>query len=60
MKKHIECAGEDGICAICALGEELEDDDPCRYDGLRGEEECPGFECAEQCRLCPADCEFLR
>lgn len=56
--QNIECAGADGICVICALGEELKDNEPCQYDAMRGEDECPGFECAEQCRLCPEDCEF--
>ena len=58
--RNIECAGADGICTICVIGEDLEEDAPCRYDAMRDGDGCPGFECAEQCRLCPEDCEFLR
>ncbi len=59
MRKNIECAGEDGICMICINGEDLENDKQCQYDIFLDESGCLKFECSEQCRLCPTDCEFL-
>lgn len=58
-KQNIICAGEDDICLFCGIGDELEDQESCKFDSQRTEEGCPGFECMEQCRLCPSDCEFL-
>ncbi|MDF2889754.1 MAG: hypothetical protein K0R80_121 [Clostridia bacterium] len=58
-RQNVICAGEDGICLFCDIGESLEDADFCEFDSLRTEDGCPGFTCNEQCRLCPSDCEFL-
>ena len=59
VRKNIECAGEDGLCMICAVGDDLENDECCKYDSQHTEEGCTGFQCSEQCRLCPTTCEFL-
>jgi len=59
MKKNIECAGEDGICLFCEIGDDLcVDDEKCPYEDLLTKDGCPKFICVEQCRLCPPDCEF--
>ena len=59
-RQNVKCAGEDGICLFCCKADEIEaDNDHCEYDYQKTEEGCPGFECSEQCRECPADCEFL-
>lgn len=61
IKQNAACAGEedDGICMFCSIGDELVDDEQCKFDSQKINNDCPGFECSEQCRECPGDCEFL-
>ncbi len=59
VRQNVLCAGEDGICLFCMIGEDLEGDQVCKFDNQRTDKECPGFQCCEQCRECPKDCEFL-
>ena len=58
-RQNVLCAEGDIICMICAVGDDLKDDEPCKFDDQRTDDNCPGFECSEQCRLCPKICEFL-
>ena len=58
MKENIECAGKDGICLFCEIGDDLENDEQCEYINLLNQDGCPKFICVERCRLCPPDCEF--
>ena len=58
-RQNVICADGESICLFCSVGDDLEDGDSCGYDPLHTDEGCPGFECSEQCRLCPSSCEFL-
>jgi hypothetical protein len=57
-RQNVICAGADGICLFCSIGDDLDEDDECPFDGQKTDEGCPGFACVEQCRECPSDCEF--
>ena len=60
MKQNQICAGNDDICMICTVGDNLENDAKCKHINLLHENDCPKFECAEQCRFCSLDCEFYK
>ncbi len=59
MRQNIICADGIDLCLICAIGDTLGEGEGCEFDNQKTEKGCPEFECNEQCRYCPEDCEFL-
>jgi hypothetical protein len=56
---HYKCAENDGgICMMCSIGEDLEEDQECPHDKERVDNNCPGFECCAQDRYCDPECGY--
>jgi hypothetical protein len=59
VKQNKICAGEDDICMICSIVDDIGNPERCEFDNKCIDNNCPGFQCSEQCGKCPKGCEFL-